>query len=68
MDRKENKGGVLSNEQAEKDLKAKGTPETNAHPFHGSQDTGDFMPRREGTDTQQRDGFSPEDEQDTGRA
>jgi hypothetical protein len=68
MDRKENKGGQLSNEQIEQDLKAKGSSDTNSHPFHGSQDTGDFMPRTEGNETQQRDGFLPEDEQDTGRA
>jgi hypothetical protein len=68
MTEKENKGGVLRNDQVEQDLKAKGVPENQTHPFRGSQDTGDFMPRQEGSETQQRDGFLPEDEQDTGRS
>ena len=38
MNIKENKGGFLSNEQVEQDLKAKG--KING-PYEGSQDTGD---------------------------
>ncbi|RYZ20927.1 MAG: hypothetical protein EOO16_14900 [Chitinophagaceae bacterium] len=68
MNPKENKGGVLRNDQVEQDLAAHGNQQQNDHPFHGSQDTGDFMPRQQGSETQQRDGFLPEDEEDTGRA
>jgi len=65
---KENKGGFLRNEQIEQDLQSRGAAQPAHHPYQGSQDTGDFMPRTEGNETQQRDGFLPEDEEDTGRS
>ncbi len=40
MSQKENKGGLLSNEQVEQDLKAKGQEES-GNGYRGSQDTGD---------------------------
>ncbi|WP_345257217.1 hypothetical protein [Flaviaesturariibacter amylovorans] len=68
MNKKENKGGFLSNEQLEQDQRVHGNGSTDTHPYHGSQDTGDRSLRDRGTEVQQRDGYTPEDEQDTGRA
>ena len=56
MDRKENKGGTLTNEQVEQDLKAKGRESGGNNPYSGSQDTGDKTVRHLGTDVQQADG------------
>lgn len=52
---KENKGGLLSNEQVEKDLEVRGGDNTPGG-YHGSQDTGDGGKREEGTPVQQKDG------------
>lgn len=60
MAKKENKGGILTNEQIEQDLKAKGRSEQQPG-YRGTQDTGDKGIRSLGTDVQQRDGL-PEDE------
>jgi hypothetical protein len=60
MSQKENKGGLLTNEQIEQDHNAKGKAE-NAGGYRGSQDTGDDGVRQMGTEVQQRDG-QPEDE------
>ena len=57
MNIKENKGGFLSNEQVEQDLKAKG--KING-PYEGSQDTGDKTVRQFDNDVQQRDGLPKE--------
>lgn len=43
MAHKENKGGVLTNEQIEQDLKVSGRDIQEGH-YHGSQDTGDSKP------------------------
>jgi len=59
MSQKENRGGLLSNEQVEQDLKAKG--KTTSNGYTGSQDTGDDGLRQMGTEVQQRDG-QPDDE------
>ena len=60
MAQKENKGGLLSNEQIEQDLKARGkTDDKNG--YAGSQDTGDDGVRQLGTEVQKRDG-QPDDE------
>lgn len=59
MAHKENKGGFLSNEEVEQDLKAKGKAE-NQNGYSGSQDTGDDGVRQMGTEVQHRDGW-PED-------
>ena len=40
MAKKENKGGFLTNEELEKDLKAKGNQQNEGH-YQGMQDTGD---------------------------
>ena len=61
MTNKENKGGFLSNEQVEQDLKAKG--KING-PYEGSQDTGDKTVRQFGSDVQQRDGFPEQNEEE----
>jgi hypothetical protein len=57
MDRKENKGGILTNEQVEQDNRVKGKTEGS---YHGMQDTGDNGVRQRGTDVQQRDGLPEE--------
>ena len=57
MAHKENKGGILTNEQLEQDLKAKGKQDGT---YVGMQDTGDRGVRHRGTEVQQRDGL-PED-------
>lgn len=41
MATKENKGGMLTNEQVEQDLKAKGKASEQNEAYTGSQDTGD---------------------------
>lgn len=54
---KENKGGILRNEQVEQDLKAKDKSES---AYEGAQDTGDKIVRHTGNDVQRRDG-QPQD-------
>jgi hypothetical protein len=56
MDKKENKGGTLTNEQVEQDLKAKGRDPGNNNAYSGAQDTGDKTVRHLGPDVQQADG------------
>jgi hypothetical protein len=58
MDRKENKGGILTNEQVEQDNRVKGKTEG---AYQGMQDTGDKGVRHRGTEVQQRDRL-PEEE------
>lgn len=62
MAEKENKGGVLKNDQVEQDLKVKGKASEQSEGYIGSQDTGDKHVRHLGSDVQQRDGL-PEGEQ-----
>lgn len=59
MATKENRGGLLKNEDIEQDLKAKGRSEG---AYEGAQDTGDKTVRQAGTDVQKRDG-RPQNEQ-----
>lgn len=59
MATKENKGGLLNNQQVEEDLKAKGR--TDQTSYQGAQDTGDSGVRQRGTDVQKADG-RPADE------
>lgn len=62
MAKKENKGGILSNEQIEEDLRAKGrTGQRDS--YSGAQDNGDRMVRATGNEVQQRDGFAEETQQ-----
>ena len=62
MTKKENKGGILHNDQIEKDLKAKGRTTDSPDGYSGSQDNGDKVVREAGNDVQQRDGL-PKEEQ-----
>ena len=62
MAKKENKGGTLTNEQVEQDLKSKGRVSDSMEAYHGSQDTGDKTVRHLGNDVQQADGRLPEAE------
>ena len=64
---KENKGGLLTNEQVEKDLENKGK---NTQPvgYQGSQDTGDSGKREWGTDVQKADGAPPDAIQESDEA
>jgi hypothetical protein len=56
MARKENKGGALTNEQVEQDLKAKGRNPEGNQAYSGAQDTGEKTVRHLGTDVQRADG------------
>ncbi len=62
MARKENKGGILSNEEVEQDLKAKGRDQQQPG-YSGVQDTGDKTIRSLGSEVQKRDGLPEEEEQ-----
>ncbi len=62
MAKKENKGGTLTNEQVEQDLKAKGKTSDGNEAYQGSQDTGDKTVRHMGNDVQKADGRPIEDE------
>ena len=57
MNKKENKGGFLKNEQVEQDLKVENK---NEGPYEGSQDTGDKTIRQLGNDIRRRDGLPKE--------
>ncbi|HVG41443.1 MAG TPA: hypothetical protein VM888_07505 [Chitinophagaceae bacterium] len=63
MAQKENKGGELTNEQIEQDLKAKGAEDKQGG-YKGSQDTGDSIVSTLGTDVQKKDGL-PDEELDS---
>jgi hypothetical protein len=58
MDKKENKGGTLTNAQVEQENKVKGKQEG---AYGGAQDTGDKVVRQRGNSVQQRDG-QPEEQ------
>jgi len=62
MAKKENKGGTLTNEQVERDLKAKGRATGDDVPYAGAQDTGDKTVRHLGNDVQKADGLPPDAE------
>lgn len=59
MAKKENKGGELTPEQVEQDIKVKGKDQQQGG-YHGAQDTGDEAIRSFGTDVQQQDGLIEE--------
>jgi hypothetical protein len=63
MAQKENKGGILTNEQVEQDLKVKGKINESATGHVGLQDTGDTTVRNIGTEIQRNLGFDKEEEQ-----
>jgi hypothetical protein len=56
MAQKENKGGTLTNEQVEQDLKVKGKIAEGKTRNVGSQDTGDSIVRQFGTEVQRNEG------------
>ena len=55
MNRKERKGGELTNKEVEEDLQRQSVDREGAG-YRGSQDTGDEIVREKGTETQQEDG------------
>lgn len=57
MARKEHKGGELTNEELNKDLKAKGNPDQ-SNWYRGAQDTGDQKIRSLGTEVQRKKRFT----------
>ena len=61
MARKENKGGLLTNEQVEQELQRTGGQEKGGRGYRGMQDTGDSTVRELGTQVQQEDGRPPEE-------
>lgn len=63
MAAKENKGGILTNEQIENDNRAKGKADKKGSTYVGSQDTGDNIVRQLGNAVQRKDGL-PLDETD----
>jgi hypothetical protein len=60
MTRKENKGGLLTNEQVEKELQRTGGDDKSGRGYRGTQDTGDTTVRDLGTEVQREDGRPPE--------
>jgi hypothetical protein len=62
MAEKEIKGGELTNQQIEEDLKAKGVKEQRGG-YRGMQDTGDNKLRSKGTEVQKRDGLQEDKEE-----
>ncbi len=61
MTRKENKGGLLTNEQVEKELQRTGGDDKGGRGYRGTQDTGDSTVRDLGTEVQREDGRPPEE-------
>jgi hypothetical protein len=57
MAQKENKGGILTNEQVEQDLKAKGRANEEETGHVGLQDTGDRVVRQYGSEVQRNEGM-----------
>jgi hypothetical protein len=57
MANKENKGGLLSNEQVEHDNKVKGKNNENEGGYRGTQDTGDDKVRDLGNEVKRNDGM-----------
>lgn len=60
MAKKENKGGILSPEQVEKDNEVKGRDQQTGG-YVGMQDTGDNIVRQLGSEVQQQDGVIEDD-------
>jgi hypothetical protein len=60
MAKKENKGGLLSNEQIEKELQRTAADDKSGRGYRGTQDTGDVKVRDIGTEVQKEDGRPPD--------
>lgn len=61
MAQKENKGGILKNDQIEEDLNAKVKLPESANAYRGAQDNGDSMVRPLGNAVQRADGRPPDE-------
>jgi hypothetical protein len=61
MASKENKGGILTNEQVEADNRVKGKAGEKGRSYIGFQDTGDSKVRELGSEVQKRDGLPQEE-------
>jgi len=66
MASKERKGGLLRNEDVERELERTGKNEQDARGYRGTQDTGDDGVRERGTEVQQQDGIGTESEEKDG--
>ena len=66
MTEKENKGGELSNEQIEQELKVRNRNGGAEGGYIGMQDTGDTGVRQVGNPVQQRDGQPEEEDKEAG--
>ena len=64
MAKKENKGGLLSPDQVERDNKVKGKVDQHEGGYRGLQDTGDTGVRGLGTEVQRQDGTGEGEEND----
>lgn len=62
MERKEREGGLLRNEDIERELERTGANEAKSHGYRGIQDTGDDIIREQGTKVQREDGIGAEGE------
>jgi len=58
---KENKGGILTNEQVEQDLNVKGKTNESETGHVGLQDTGDSKMRQFSTEVQRNEGLAKDD-------
>lgn len=67
MAKKENKGGILTNEELEKELSRKGLDREGANSYVGLQDTGDRTVQPLCTQVQRRAGRAPEDQAGEGQ-
>ena len=63
MDKKENKGGILTNQQIEEDLKAKGATDPKGG-YKGMQDTGADIVPEQGNEVQKSGGKGTENNKD----
>ena len=59
MERKEHKGGILTNQEVERDNMVKGKNADNNAGYSGIQDTGDQKVRGTGNEVQENDGLHP---------
>jgi hypothetical protein len=64
MASKERKGGVLHNDEIEKELERTGANQPTNNSYRGTQDTGDEVVRDKGTKVQQQDGVGPAESPD----
>ncbi|RPD50652.1 hypothetical protein [Paracnuella aquatica] len=63
MASKENKGGMLRNEDIERELERTGANDLKGGQLRGAQDTGDDVVREQGTPVQRQDGAGEESDE-----